>query len=306
MHILLAEDNEANRLLVRSLLEREGHTLEFAENGLIALIRCEDKKYDLILMDILMPVMDGVKTLRKLRRAKGLNMQTPVFALTGYSSPADKKRYRQVGFDIVLSKPLKPNVLSQAWESFLKGDAALPVEQKLESLTEFSKIALINTAMIGQLLETASTYDVSFIAGRFWDSTKAFITVMHENLSRAMQGQMDALTALRRAAHGIKGSAANLGLTRLSAIAASLQNSPPDKIGALILALTNTIEPTRKALDITILDESERLKTDFAAVHSDGADAPIRSNQILSSRLKSQSPHKKSTAEARQQQARVP
>ena len=122
MRILLAEDHEANRILVRSLLEREGHILDFAENGMTALIRCEDKKYDLILMDILMPVMDGVKTLRKLRRSDSQNARTPVFALTAYSSPSDKRRYRQVGFDIVLTKPLRPNDLTQAWNSYLKGD----------------------------------------------------------------------------------------------------------------------------------------------------------------------------------------
>jgi len=306
MHILLAEDNEANRLLACSLLEREGHTLDFAENGQAALVHCENKKYDLILMDILMPVMDGVKALRRLRRSDGPNAITPIFALTGYSSPADQRRYRQVGFDVVLSKPLKPNILGQAWECYIKGDDTAQPDQPPEVHTEFDKIDFVDSDVIRQLLQSASAHDISFIATRFWDSTKAFIAVMQENLTSAMRGQTEALTALRRSAHGIKGSAATLGLPRLSNIAARLQNAPPNRIGALVLTLTDTVQPTAQSLEHAILKESEQLKTDFAATRSDGANALTKSSQTLPSQSKSQSRHRISTAKARPQQAQVP
>lgn len=312
MDILLAEDNEANRLLVRSLLEREGHSLDFAENGLRALMRCEDKKYDLILMDILMPVMDGVKALRRLRRSGGINTQTPVFALTGYSSQGDKRRYRQVGFDVVLAKPLKSNVLSQAWESYLKGDTVIHSEHSQTYDIDFDEIDLIDSMVIYQLLQSAPANDIRFIATRFWDSAKSFTALIKKNLALAMKGHPEALSALRRAAHGIKGSAATLGLMRLSRIAATLQNAPPDKIGPLVLVLTHTITPTAQTLEQTILHEDikvrdiTKVKTDFAEAHSGGADAPIKSSQSqpLPSGLPSR--HKISMEEAPRRQARAP
>ena len=306
MHILLAEDNEANRLLVRSLLEREGHILDFAENGLIALKRCEDKKYDLILMDILMPVMDGVKTLRRLRRSGGQNAKTPIFALTGYSSQADIRRYRQVGFDIVLSKPLEPNVLNRAWESFLKGDALIHPEPTQSRELNFDEIEFVDPATIEQLLKSASANEVRFIATRFWDSTRGFIALIRKNLTLAMRGQAEALSALRRAAHGIKGSAANLGLMRLSRITATLQNAPPDKIAALVLHLTDTIKPSAQSLEQTIMRVGAKLKTDCAAARSGDANGLTKSIQTPPSRSESQFPRKISTAEVRPRQARVP
>jgi len=269
MHILLAEDNEANRILVRSLLEREGHVLDFAQNGSIALMCCEDKKYDLILMDILMPIMDGVKTLRRLRRSDNCNAHTPVFALTGYSSPTDKRHYQQAGFDLVLTKPLRPNDLAQAWNSYLKGDHnMLPVPSDNSALRNMSLI--------------------------------------HDNLSLAMRGQNEALSALRRSVHGIKGAAANLGLMRLSRVAASLQNAPPDKIGSLVISLTEAIKPSEKALEQRISQESHNSNTDSAGVHFGDANARIAPNQIPPLLSESQSPHKISTVEAPRQLAQAP
>jgi len=306
MLILLAEDNEANRILVRSLLEREGHTLDFAENGLVALSRCEDKKYDLILMDILMPVMDGVKTLQRLRRSDNCNSRTPVFALTGYSSQPDKRRYRQVGFDVVLTKPLRPNDLSQAWNSYLKGDLNIMPISSDTSVQNFEDIPFIESEIIGQLLISGTPDEIKVIAEKFWASTRSFISVIHENLAPAIRSQNEALSTLRRAAHGIKGSAATIGLMRLSRIAATLQNAPPDKIGSLVLCLIETINPSVQLLEQKISGEGQSVNTDSVAVHFDDVDAQIEPNQTPSSPSESQSPHKISMGEALRLQARVP
>ncbi len=282
MQILLAEDNEANRILVRSLLEREGHKLDFAENGAIALSRCEHKKYDLILMDILMPIMDGVKTLRQLRRSDGLNAQTPIFALTGYSSPTDKRRYQQVGFDIVLTKPLRPNDLSYAWNSYLKGDASIAPVASISSSNDFDNIALIDDELIGQLLISGTQNEIKLIAEGFWVSTRDFIALIQENLNLAMRGQNDALTALRRAAHALKGSAATIGLLRMSRISATLQNAPADRIGPLVLKLIETITPSAEALQEKIIGGDKLVKSDSSGAHFDDVNVRRAPSQTLS------------------------
>lgn len=281
MRILLAEDNEANRILVRSLLEREGHVLDFAENGLMALRSCETKKYDLVLMDILMPVMDGVRALRKLRRSNGPNVQTPIFALTGYSSYADKRRYRQAGFDFVLTKPLRPNDLARAWNSYLKGDLNIALAPSEAPVENFSQVPLIEDEIIDQLLISGSREDIKRISESYWDSVRGLMTLIHENLAFAMQGQLDALGILRRSTHSIKGSSATIGLLRLSRIAASLQNAPPDKIGPLVLSLTETIMPSAQSLDDRIMQDSQTINTDSLEVHFGDANAPIRLSQSL-------------------------
>ena len=281
MRILLAEDNEANRILVRSLLEREGHVLDFAENGLMALMCCESKKYDLILMDILMPVMDGVKTLRKLRRASGPNIQTPVFALTGYSSQADKQRYRQAGFDLVLTKPLRPNDLARAWSGYLKGDISIALAPSETPVENFSNVPLIEDEIIDQLLISGSCDEIRRIAERYWDSVRGLMSSIHENLALGMQGQNDALSTLRRSVHTLKGSSATIGLARLSRISASLQNAPPEKIAPLVLSLTETITPSAQSLDNRITQDSRTIKTDSVEAHSGDANAPIALSQSL-------------------------
>jgi len=306
MRILLAEDNEANRMLVRSLLEREGHILDFAENGLVALMRCDEKKYDLVLMDILMPIMDGVKTLRKLRRSNGLNAQTPVFALTAYSSETDKRRYYQVGFDLVMTKPLRPNDLTQAWNGYLKGDLKIASTLSETSFQTFDNIPFIEKDIIGQLLLAGTPYEIRAIADSFWESTRGALASIHKNLVLSMRGQNEALSSVRRAAHGIKGSAATIGLLRLSRIAAMLQNAPPDKIGSLVLSLTETITPSAQLLEQWITGEVQSVNTDSAANHSDDVDARIEPNQTRSSLLESQSPHRISAAGGPQRQAQVP
>lgn len=281
MRILLAEDNEANRILVRSLLEREGHILDFAENGLMALMCCESKKYDLILMDILMPVMDGVRTLRKLRRSNGPNVQTPIFALTGYSSQADKQRYKQAGFDLVLTKPLRPNDLARAWSSYINGDlniALMPSEMPVQN---FSDVPLIEDEIIDQLLMSGSCDEIKRIAESYWESVRGLMSLIHENLAHAMQGQNDALGILRRSIHSIKGSSATIGLMRLSRIAASLQNAPPEKIGPLVLSLTETITPSAQSLEDRFTQEIQNIKTDSLEAHFGDADAPIALSQSL-------------------------
>jgi len=306
MHILLAEDNEANRILVRSLLEREGHKLDISENGLKALMRCEGHKYDLILMDILMPVMDGVKTLRRLRRSTGINARTPVFALTGYSSQTDRKRYQQVGFDLVLTKPLRPNDLMRAWNSYLKGDLNIAPASSDEVSQVFEDIPLIEEEIIEQLFLSGTPAEIRQIANSFWESTRIYVSAVRANLALAMAGQNEALTTLRQSVHGIKGAAATIGLKRLSIIAASLQNAPADQMGPLVLSLAETIKPSAQSLEIRIAQGTEVINTDSVEAHFCDANAPIEPTQTLSLQSKSQSPHKISTVAALQRQEQVP
>ncbi len=271
MDILLAEDNEANRLLVRSLLERAGHSVYCAQNGHIALDICKVQKLDLILMDILMPVMDGVKALRRLRRSGERNAGTPVFALTAYSSADDRQRYRQVGFDLVLTKPLMPGDIEKAWARYLKGGVVPEVVPLEINPQNFKSVELLNPIMMEQLLQAGSPQAVTHIISRFRDSAQSKRADIKTHFMCAQKGLADDLTSLRRAAHAIKGAAATLGLTRVSHIAAQLQNAPPDSLSGLITQLDIAMSRSDEALDYFMA--SKQPKAGFAEARLSGVDA---------------------------------
>lgn len=117
MRILFVEDNSINMTLGATLLETMGHQVTTAVNGQECLAALEREAYDLVLMDIQMPLMDGVAALREIRRSEqGTGRQLPVIALTAESHPEVCARYRSEGFSGFLSKPLDIRELVEEME----------------------------------------------------------------------------------------------------------------------------------------------------------------------------------------------
>jgi len=116
LSILLADDSEDNRLLVQAFLSPAGHSLDMVTDGLAAVARATTKKYDLILMDLEMPVLDGLSAIRKIRateRARGVD-RTPLLALTAHAMPEYVERTLEAGADGHLNKPLRQTQLLEA------------------------------------------------------------------------------------------------------------------------------------------------------------------------------------------------
>ena len=106
MSILLAEDNQINALLSRTLLEREGHTVAHAVNGADAVEQAGAGDFDLILMDLQMPRLDGFEATRRIRRIPGPRGRVPIIALTANGDEADRARCLAAGMTDHLSKPM--------------------------------------------------------------------------------------------------------------------------------------------------------------------------------------------------------
>ncbi len=104
-NILLVEDNKLNRLIVRKMLELSGCIVEEAENGNIAINKVINQKFDLILMDIQMPEMDGIEATKIIRT--GLNLSTPILALTANSFQHDIDKYFDIGMNDFIIKPFE-------------------------------------------------------------------------------------------------------------------------------------------------------------------------------------------------------
>ncbi|MDX1493433.1 MAG: response regulator [Longimicrobiales bacterium] len=109
LRILIAEDNEINQLVLRGILERRGHDLTVVDDGAEAVKELERGHFDLVLMDVEMPEMDGLEATRTIRRmeAGAKNGHTPIVAVTAHALEGDRERCLEAGMDDYLSKPVR-------------------------------------------------------------------------------------------------------------------------------------------------------------------------------------------------------
>jgi CheY-like chemotaxis protein len=114
LHVLVVDDNAANRFVAGKVLELFGCTHETAENGRQAVECATTAPFDLILMDVKMPVMDGVTATRAIRALPGPASALPILALTANADPRDEADYLAAGMDGVAQKPIQPEALLNA------------------------------------------------------------------------------------------------------------------------------------------------------------------------------------------------
>ena len=120
LSVLLAEDNLVNQRLVVRLLEKRGHRVVVAGTGLEALQALEKGSFDLVLMDVQMPEMDGLKATAVIReKEKGSGLHQPVVALTAHAMKGDREKCMAGGMDGYLSKPIRPQELDQLLEIYV-------------------------------------------------------------------------------------------------------------------------------------------------------------------------------------------
>src|SRR4029079_15391766 len=114
LRLLLAEDNPVNQKLALRLLEKRGHSVVVASNGEEALKAIEQHAFDLLLMDVQMPVMDGFEATAAIRaRERGSGSHLPIIAMTAYAMKGDRERCLEAGMDGYVSKPIQPRELWQ-------------------------------------------------------------------------------------------------------------------------------------------------------------------------------------------------
>jgi|GEM_PF-1712541 len=135
LRVLLAEDNAVNQRVVQKLLQRHGHFVHVVNNGAEALQALDRGVFDLVLMDVQMPVMDGFEATRKLRLREGNRQpRTPVIALTANALKGDKERCLEAGMDSYLSKPVHQDDLLEAIRALsacsVEREAAEPEEAR--------------------------------------------------------------------------------------------------------------------------------------------------------------------------------
>ncbi|MBJ7483381.1 response regulator [Brevundimonas sp.] len=131
-HILIVDDNATNRVVAQALCEMFGCSSETAEDGLEALDAVMSRSFDLILMDIKMPRMDGVQCTQAIRALSGPESLIPIIALTANADPDDARGYLAIGMAAVVEKPIKPERLRMAMNAALSGEP-VPVAEPAPS-----------------------------------------------------------------------------------------------------------------------------------------------------------------------------
>lgn len=123
MRILLAEDDWHNAFAAKTLLEKTGHQVFLAANGLEAMDLMENNEFDLILMDVQMPVMDGVAATRAIRSSTtlGPKKDIPIIAMTAFAMRGNKDKFLASGMNGFLAKPVKLDELRSELEKVARG-----------------------------------------------------------------------------------------------------------------------------------------------------------------------------------------
>ncbi len=122
VHVLVVDDNATNRMVAEGLCEMFDCTSETAEDGVEAVEAARSGRFDLILMDIKMPRMDGMEATRAIRDLEGPAGRVPIIALTANADPEDAKAYLACGMASVVEKPIKPERLLAAMNAALEGE----------------------------------------------------------------------------------------------------------------------------------------------------------------------------------------
>lgn len=114
LQILVAEDNNVNQVVIRAMLENAGHSVTIAENGNEVVLAAQDEDYDIVLMDIHMPELDGISATRKIREITGERGKVPIVALTANAMKGSREEFVDNGMDDYVSKPIDPAKLTAA------------------------------------------------------------------------------------------------------------------------------------------------------------------------------------------------
>lgn len=118
-NILVVEDNLMNQQLIRLVLIKHGFKVTIAENGLVGYNHVKENDYDLVLMDIQMPVMDGIEATKKIRELPN-RKDLPIIAFTAHTTPTDREMCLDAGMNDMMNKPLRENILFEMMDRYCK------------------------------------------------------------------------------------------------------------------------------------------------------------------------------------------
>jgi two-component system, sensor histidine kinase and response regulator len=220
LHILLAEDNRINQTVATRMLEKMGHSLVVAENGMEALSLLATQPFDLVLMDIQMPEMDGLTATMRIRESeKSTQLHMPIIAMTAHAMKGDRERCLEAGMDGYVSKPISSRQLEEAIASAFHGPRNATPATRTKTHDENATPANVILWDMGKTLEAL---------GGDEKLLHEVVEIFLEEVPKHMAGLRQAITqgnaeAAEMAAHTLKGELGYLGISEVSRKARELE-----------------------------------------------------------------------------------
>jgi two-component system sensor histidine kinase/response regulator len=252
--ILLVEDNDLNQEVANELLSDAGFIVDLAGNGAIAVNMVKENIYDIVLMDMQMPVMDGVTATREIRKLPGFAL-LPIVAMTANAMEGDRQHCLQAGMNDYVAKPIEPDDL---WKALLKwipkrqeGSATLSVTKRANSKNKIPQgIEGLDTKNGLQRVLGKQDLYLSMMR-KFVTGQKDTVAEIRTNLRNG-----DLVTA-ERLAHTTKGVAGNIGATKVQALAADIERSirelePRDILDSRLTALARPLADLVAAMEAAL------------------------------------------------------
>ena len=258
LRILLVEDNPTNQKLALLVLDRLGYPADTASNGREGLHALERARYDVVLMDVQMPEMDGLETTRQLRTAVPAAEQPWVIAMTANAMTADRRECLDAGMDDFLSKPIRVeeliSALRRAWERLPRVPGARP-----SGHAHAPELPRVGTPRIRGLEAPALERLWQSLDGQVERMLPELIDTALESMPRLMDDARTALEqgeleTLARAAHTLKSNAAYFGAARLESLCWDIEQRADARLPEALSGLGQLVAQCQEALE-----ESRRL-----------------------------------------------
>ncbi len=240
LDVLVAEDNATNRLVVTRMLERLGHRVEAVENGREALEAVQVGRYDFILMDVMMPEMDGLAATAAIRTLPGEVADIPIIGLTANAMRADETQCLAAGMSHFETKPISSERLAEAIRKVMSGESAASRQQPADP-------PRFDPARLDELVADIGAAATQEVVRQFSEDTMAQVATMGD---LAESGRLELLGHNARV---LNRSAQNVGLLRVAAAASALlgliETGPPERLREQVrqigLILRNGVEDLR-------------------------------------------------------------
>jgi PAS domain S-box-containing protein len=213
--VLLAEDSQANQMVARAILEKAGCEVVIASDGREAIDIATREAFDLILMDLSMPKVDGLEAATTIRGRAGPNTTTPIVALTANVFEEDRQRCVKAGMNDFVGKPVEANMLRQKLQQWLAGDSEMEPPEA-PGVSAGADLPLLDVAVLDNMERETSSDLVKEILGIFVEETRVRLVT----LGACMNAALEEITS---AAHAIKSSAGTFGARRLQEVARQVE-----------------------------------------------------------------------------------
>lgn len=220
VRVLLAEDNLTNRKVAVKILEKLGYTVEVAVDGRQALEKLKDLDFDIVLMDIQMPNMDGLEATRAIRAGTdGIDRtDIPIVAMTAHAMKGDREKFLSAGMNDYLTKPIQPRQLDDAVQKWIAGTMPKtePASSPEKAGADDGPTVFDREAALDRLGGDEEILD-EVIAVFIEDGARQV-----KELTSALQKQED-LSRVQNLAHTLKGAAGNIGAAALQQVSHDIE-----------------------------------------------------------------------------------